>query len=130
MLQLTNDNVALIISVLAVVAGPSVAFIISVMNRKKDNAETVESLSQAAAALVNPLSEELMKLRSSHELLKKDYQILQTRISEMQCKLDERDKRISSLEDGVSILNQQVRTLGEEPHYKLPRDFPQSRFDR
>ncbi len=95
----------------------------------KDSADAAESLSKAAAGLVQPLRDEIKLLRAQQAknvneiaCLTQGQEDLRADNARQSLVIRRQDSRITALSAGVRILTDQIRRAGLHPEWEPPAD--------
>ena len=93
-------------------SGAMSTVVASVAQRRRNSAETDHTVVDAAMSIVNPLREELEKLREEFEL---EEAACQEQINALKKQTEQNCQELIALRRGVNILSNQVEALGHDP---------------
>lgn len=89
-------------------------------NKKKSDAEALETLSDASIKLVEPLRARIEELERAYKVQKDEIVELRRQIVDRDTLIVEMQAKQARHEEGIKRLSAQVVSLGGQPVYQLP----------
>ena len=106
---------AIAVPLLVALAASAPGFLALIAQRRKNDAEAVRDISEAAAAMVNPLRDRIVDLEAEVKKLKSEVEVLKAIEAAKDSEIKSKEAEISRLRATVGLLSHQIRALGHEP---------------